>query len=157
MISSTLRMSRPMLSVLRPPIVGTILLWSSLGTAEVIKVDPTLPSYKAVSGVSGNLSSVGSDTLNNLMTLWAESFNKFYPNVKIQIEGKGSTTAPPALIAGTAQLGPMSRPMKGAETDAFEKKFGYKPTPIRAAVDALAVFVNKDNPLKCLTTAQVDA
>ena len=91
------------------------------------------------------------------MTLWAEQFSKFYPNAKIQIEGKGSSTAPPALIAGTAQLGPMSRPMKGTEIDQFEKKYGYKPTPIRTSVDALAVFVNKDNPIKCLTIAQVDA
>ncbi len=137
--------------------VATISLWSALGLADVLQVDPALPGYKSVSGVSGNLSSVGSDTLNNVMTFWAETFNKFYPNVKIQIEGKGSTTAPPALIAGTAQLGPMSRPMKGTEIDAFEKKFGYKPTPIRTAVDALAVFVNKDNPIKCLTMEQVDA
>jgi phosphate transport system substrate-binding protein len=121
------------------------------------KLDPALQPYTAVSGVSGNISSIGSDTLNNLMTLWAESFNKFYPNAKIQIEGKGSSTAPPALISGTAQLGPMSREMKGSEIDAFEKKYGYKPTPIRTSVDALAVFVNKDNPIKCLTMAQVDA
>jgi len=127
------------------------------GAAEVLKVDPALPGYAAVSGVSGNLSSVGSDTLNNLMTLWAETFNKYYPNVKIQIEGKGSSTAPPALIAGTAQLGPMSREMKGTEIDQFEKKFGYKPVAIRVAVDALAVFVNKDNPVKCLSFEQVDA
>jgi len=121
------------------------------------KVDPALPAYKAVSGVSGNLSSIGSDTLNNLMTLWAETFNKFYPNAKIQIEGKGSSTAPPALIAGTAQLGPMSRAMKGTEIDQFEKKYGHKPLAVRTSVDALAVFVNKDNPIKCLTLAQVDA
>ncbi|PWB81503.1 MAG: phosphate-binding protein [Candidatus Methylomirabilota bacterium] len=150
-------MGRLTFSILLALIAGTISLWSVRGEAEPLTVDPALPAYKAVSGVSGNLSSVGSDTLNNLMTFWAESFNKFYPNVKIQIEGKGSTTAPPALIAGTAQLGPMSRPMKGAEIDAFEKKFGYKPTPIRTAVDALAVFVNKDNPIKCLTMAQIDA
>jgi phosphate transport system substrate-binding protein len=121
------------------------------------KLDPALPGYKAVSGVSGNISSIGSDSLNNLMTLWAENFGKFYPNAKIQIEGKGSSTAPPALISGTAQLGPMSREMKGTEVDAFEKKYGYKPTPIRTSVDALAVFVNKDNPIKCLTIAQADA
>lgn len=121
------------------------------------KLDPGLPDYKAVSGVSGNISSIGSDTLNNLMTLWAESFTKFYPNAKIQIEGKGSSTAPPALIAGTAQLGPMSREMKGTEVDAFEKKYGYKPTPIRTSVDALALFVNKDNPIKCMAIAQADA
>lgn len=125
--------------------------------AQAVKLDPALPAYKAVSGVSGNLSSVGSDTLNNLMTLWAESFNRFYPNVKIQIEGKGSSTAPPALISATAQLGPMSRAMKGSEVDQFEKRFGHKPTQMRVAVDALAVFVNKDNPIKCLSFAQVDA
>jgi phosphate transport system substrate-binding protein len=95
--------------------------------------------------------------LNNVMTMWAESFNRVYPNVKVQIEGKGSTTAPPALIAGTAQLGPMSRAMRGTEIDQFEKKFGYKPTAIRTAVDALALFVNKDNPLPCLTVEQADA
>jgi len=121
------------------------------------RLDPALVPYQAVSAVSGNINSIGSDTLNNLMTLWAETFNKFYPNAKIQIEGKGSSTAPPALIAGTAQLGPMSRAMKGTEVDAFEKKYGYKPTQVRTAVDALAVFVNKDNPIKCLTLAQVDA
>jgi len=107
--------------------------------------------------VSGNISSVGSDSLNNVMTLWAETFSKFYPNAKVQIEGKGSSTAPPALIAGTAQLGPMSRAMKGTEIDQFEKKYGYKPTQIRTSVDALGVFVNKDNPIKCLTIPQADA
>jgi phosphate transport system substrate-binding protein len=125
--------------------------------AAQVQVDPGLSAYRPVGGVSGNVSSVGSDTLNNLMTLWAEQFNRFYPNVKIQVEGKGSSTAPPALIAGTAQLGPMSRAMKSTEIDQFEKKYGYKPTPIRTSVDALAVFVHKDNPLRCLTMAQVDA
>ena len=129
----------------------------SAAASDQVKLDPTLVPYKAVSGVSGNLSSVGSDTLNNLMTLWAETFQKFYPNAKIQIEGKGSSTAPPALISGTAQLGPMSRAMKGTEIDQFEKKYGYKPTALRTSVDALAVFVNKDNPIKCMTMAQVDA
>jgi phosphate transport system substrate-binding protein len=122
-----------------------------------VAVDPALPHYKAVSGVSGNVSSVGSDTLNNVMTLWAEQLGKFYPSVKIQIEGKGSSTAPPALISGTAQFGPMSRAMKSTEIDQFEKKYGYKPTPIRTSVDALALFVNKDNPIKCLTLTQADA
>jgi phosphate transport system substrate-binding protein len=122
-----------------------------------VQLDPGLQPYKAVSGVSGSISSVGSDTLNNLMTHWAETFSRFYPNAKVQIEGKGSSTAPPALIAGTAQLGPMSREMKGTEVDQFEKKFGYKPLAIRTSVDALAVFVNKDNPIKCLSMSQVDA
>jgi phosphate transport system substrate-binding protein len=138
--------------------VGVVVLTAAVSYAGgPAALDPGLASYKSVSGVSGNISSMGSDSLNNLMTLWAESFNKFYPNAKIQIEGKGSSTAPPALISGTAQFGPMSRPMKGTEIDQFEKKYGYKPTPIRTSVDALAVFVNKDNPIKCLTVAQVDA
>jgi phosphate transport system substrate-binding protein len=138
--------------------VGVVVLTAAVSYAGgPAALDPGLASYKSVSGVSGNISSMGSDSLNNLMTLWAESFNKFYPNAKIQIEGKGSSTAPPALISGTAQLGPMSREMKGTEVDAFEKRYGYKPTPIRTSVDALAVFVNKDNPIKCLSIAQVDA
>ena len=138
-------------------IFGAVVLTATAGVASPVKLDPGLMTYKPVSGVSGSLSSVGSDSLNNLMTLWAESFNKHYPNAKIQIEGKGSSTAPPALIAGTAQLGPMSRAMKGTEIDQFEKKYGYKPTVIRTSVDALAVFVNKDNPIKCLSVSQVDA
>lgn len=125
--------------------------------AQPAKVDASIPAYTKTSGVSGNMSSVGSDTLNNLMTLWAEGFRKQYPNVRIQIEGKGSSTAPPALISGTAQLGPMSRTMKDSEIDEFEKKYGYKPTAIRVAVDALAVYVNKDNPLQQLTVQQVDS
>ncbi len=130
---------------------------ASQAGADAIKVDPNLTPYGKTGGISGNLSSVGSDTLNNLMTFWTEKFKEFYPNVNIQVEGKGSSTAPPALISATAQLGPMSRAMKGKEMDAFEKKFGYKPTPVRVAIDALAVFVNKDNPIKGMSLAQVDA
>ena len=119
-------------------------------------VDSAIKSYEKVSGVDGSLNSIGSDTLNNLMTYWAEAFNKLYPNVKIQVEGKGSATAPPALATGTAQLGPMSRKMKPEEEDAFEKKHGFKPTRISVALDCLAVYVHKDNPIKGLTLAQVD-
>ncbi len=130
---------------------------SSLATAQAVKVDTSLGAYAKTSGVSGNLNSIGSDTMNNLMTFWAETFLKMYPNVKVQVEGKGSSTAPPALIAGTAQFGPMSRPMRATEIDQFERKHGYKPTQLRAAYDALAVYVNKDNPLEKLTIPQVDA
>ncbi len=124
---------------------------------QAIQIDPNLKAYVKVSGVSGNLNSIGSDTLNNLMTLWAEGFRKQYPNVKIQIEGKGSSTAPPALIEGTAQLGPMSRPMKGTEMDSFERRYKYKPTAFSVAIDALAVYVHKDNPIQGMTMPQVDA
>jgi phosphate transport system substrate-binding protein len=125
--------------------------------AQQIKVDPALGAYQKTSGVSGNINSVGSDTMNNLMTLWSEAFIKMYPNVKVQVEGKGSSTAPAALIAGTSQFGPMSRAMKASEIDQFEAKYGYKPTQLRTSYDALAVYVNKDNPIEKLTLAQVDA
>jgi phosphate transport system substrate-binding protein len=140
-------------------VVAAALATSAVMTTGAIAVDldPALPVYKAVSGISGQLKSIGSDTLNNEMTLWAEGFKAQYPNVKIEIEGKGSSTAPPALVEGTSQFGPMSRPMKAKEIEAFEKKYGYKPSAFRVAVDSLAVYVHKDNPLKCLTMQQVDA
>jgi phosphate transport system substrate-binding protein len=122
-----------------------------------VRVDPALPNYTPVQGVSGNLVSIGSDTLNNLMTYWSEGFRSFYPNVAIQIQGAGSGTAPPALIEGTSQFGPMSRPMRGSEIEQFEARYGYPPTPIRGAIDALGVFVHRDNPLECLSLQQVDA
>lgn len=126
-------------------------------SAAPVAVDPALMEYAPASGVSGNISSVGSDTLANLMTLWAEEFGKLYPNVNIQIQAAGSSTAPPALTEGTSNLGPMSRKMKDNEIDDFESKHGYKPTAIPVAIDALAVFVNKDNPVKGLSIPQVDA
>ncbi|MBC8646041.1 MAG: phosphate ABC transporter substrate-binding protein [Thermoanaerobaculia bacterium] len=138
-------------------IVAAAAVTASVALGQTTKLDPNLPAYKKASGISGNLSSVGSDTMNNLATLWGESFRKIYPSVKIQVEGKGSSTAPPALIEGTAQLGPMSRKMKKEEIDKFEAKYGYPPTGIRTALDGLAVYVNKDNPIQELTLEQVDA
>ncbi len=134
-----------------------ICLTSISSTVQAVEVDPDIKVYSKVGSVSGNLNSIGSDTVNNLMTFWAEGFNRLYPNVKIQIEGKGSSTAPPALILGTAQIGPMSRAMKPTEIDSFERRYGYKPTQIRTSLDALAVYVNKDNPIKGLNFSQVDA
>lgn len=141
--------------------VKGLLAGAALTAAGVVsaapQVDPNLPTYQRASGVSGNLSSVGSDTLANLMTLWAEEYKRLYPNVNIQIQAAGSSTAPPALMEGTSNLGPMSRKMKNKENAAFEKKFGYEATPIAVAIDALAVFAHKDNPIEGLTIKQVDA
>ena len=122
-----------------------------------VQIDNSLKDYTPVAGVAGTIKSVGSDTMNNMMTLWSEGFLKYYPNVRVEIEGKGSSTAPPALISGTSTFGPMSRKMKDAEVDAFEKQYGYKPTQIGTSIDMLAVYVNKDNPVKGLSLAQVDA
>ncbi len=148
--------------LLKLSIVTGIMVFAALFTAntgfsaEAASVDPAIASYAKTSGVSGNINSIGSDSMNNLMTLWCEGFTKNYPNVRCQIEGKGSSTAPPALIEGTAQFGPMSRPMKDTEIDGFEKAFGYKPTEIATSIDTLAVFVNKDNPIECITIDQID-
>ncbi len=127
--------------------------------AGQVKVDDKLPTYETVSGVAGTIKSVGSDTLNNLMTLWAEKFKEKYPSVQVEIEGKGSSTAPPALIAGASNFGPMSRAMKDKEMDEFEKKFGYKPIAVQTSIDMLAVYVHKDNPIAKagLSLQQVDA
>jgi phosphate transport system substrate-binding protein len=137
--------------------VAAILAGSVLLNGQAQQVDPALQPYQKTSGVSGTLNSVGSDTMNNMMTLWAETFRKFYPSVKIQVQGMGSSTAPAALIAGTSQFGPMSRPMRATEIDQFEAKYGYKPTELRTSYDALAVYVHKDNPIEKLTLAQVEA
>lgn len=139
--------------ILAISMVSTLLL----GNSFALEVDRNLPAYDKTSGVSGSLKAIGSDTLNNLMTLWFESYRSYYPSVKVEIEGKGSSTAPPALIQGTSQFGPMSRQMKPKEVDAFERRFGYKPVKMRVAVDALAVFVHKDNPIRNLSLKQLDA
>jgi phosphate transport system substrate-binding protein len=136
--------------------IAVVALAATAASAQV-KVDEALPVYKPVQGVSGSIKSVGSDTLNNLMTLWMQGFRSMYPNAAAEVEGKGSSTAPPALTAGTATFGPMSREMKQQEADEFEKKYGYKPTALPTSIDMLAVYVHKDNPIKGLTMAQADA
>ena len=146
-------MKRALLTLLSLLTVTTL----ALSAGQAVKVDPAIAGYQKASGVSGSLSSIGSDSMNNLMTLWAETFRKYYPNVKVQVEGKGSSTAPPALIEGTAQFGPMSRTMRSTEIDQFEQRYGHKPTEIRTSYDALAVYVHKDNPIKELSLAQVEA
>jgi phosphate transport system substrate-binding protein len=145
------------LSVVRVLGILSVGLALALPAQAQVKVDPKLADYKPVGGVSGNLKSVGSDTMNNLMALWGEGFHKIYPSVQIEIEGKGSSTAPPALIEGTAHFGPMSREMKQAEIGKFNAKFGYDPTPLQTSIDMLAIYVHKDNPIKSLTLQQVDA
>jgi len=145
--------------MLRITLAAALVLFLGIGQgfAQTIEVDAAIPTYSKVSGVSGNIDSVGSDTMNNLMTLWCQKFNEYYPNVRCQIEGKGSSTAPPALIEGVSQFGPMSRKMKNKEIDEFEKATGYKPVAVPTAIDTLAVYVNKDNPINCLTLEQTDA
>ena len=136
--------------------VAGLTLANIAASSAAAKVDPGLPDYQKTTGVSGNLSSVGSDTLANLMTLWAEGFKRYYPNVNIQIQAAGSSTAPPALTEGTSNIGPMSRKMKDKELASFEAKYGYKPTAVPVAIDALAVYVHKDNPIAGMSIQDID-
>lgn len=138
-------------------IAAAYLATAGLPVLARVKVDPALPKYEPTSGVAGQIKSVGSDTMNNLMALWAETFRGVYPGVRVEVEGKGSSTAPPALISGAATFGPMSRAMKETEIDAFEKAHGYKPAALPTAIDMLAVYIHRDNPLESLTLQQVDA
>lgn len=136
---------------------GKMVLGVSCIAASFVQAGEAVPAYQQKSGVAGSINSVGSDTLNNLMAYWSEAFMGIYPNVTVQVEGKGSSTAPPALSTGAAQLGPMSRMMKSSEIEEFEKQRGFKPTPIAVAIDCIAVYVNKDNPVEGLSLPEVDA
>lgn len=139
-------------------LVASLSLCTAFATfSSTAAVDAELPNYERASGISGNLTSIGSDTLANLMTLWSQEFKKNYPNVNVQIQAAGSSTAPPALAEGTANMGPMSRMMKDSEIQSFEARHGYRPIPVPVAIDALAVYVHKDNPITGLTIEQVDA
>ncbi len=138
-------------------LVSSLVIGLTLSIAAyALDVDPQLPAYKPVPIGSAQIKSVGSDTLGDLMRRWADEFTKLNPNVKIELDSKGSSTAPPALLDGASQIGPMSRPMRSEEYEPFEKKYGYHPTSFPVAVDALAVYVNKDNPIQCLTLEQLD-
>jgi len=145
--------------IFRRTLIAAAAVWgvANFAQAQVVQTDPALPVYQKAAGVSGNFTSVGSDTLNNLMTLWAEEFKRLYPNVNIQIQGAGSSTAPPALTEGASNFGPMSRLMTAREVEGFEKKHGYKPLAVGVAIDALAVYVNKDNPIPGLSLEEIDA
>lgn len=127
----------------------------TLVASAAMALDQSLPAYRAAAEISGRIKSVGSDTLGREMTAWAKAFEQLYPDVKVTVEATGSVTALPALLNGTAQFGPMSRPMSAEEIAAFEQKYGYKVSSFRVAVDALAVYVNKANPIVCLTIPQV--
>ncbi len=136
--------------MMRIVVLTLLCCWSALVAADA-------PEYERKPGVAGKITSVGSDTLANLMTLWSQEFKHLYPDVKFQIQASGSSTAPPALTEGTATIGPMSRELKPSEIQAFIRAHGYPPTAIQVALDAIAIFVERRNPLPGLTLSEVDA
>jgi phosphate transport system substrate-binding protein len=121
-----------------------------------IVVDPAIADYKRLPDLAGKVRSVGSSTLSNILNRWADEFKLIYPNIAFDVQGGGSGIAPPALLEGRADLAPMSRPMTDKELGDFQKKFGHAPTRLTVALDAIAIYVNKHNPLKQITLKQLD-
>ncbi|MBY8299332.1 phosphate ABC transporter substrate-binding protein [Vibrio fluvialis] len=132
-------------------------LYALSGITWHVQAHDELQDYHKTTGVAGSLLSVGSDTLAGMTTLWVEEFKSIYPNVNGQVQASGSATAPPALTEGTAQFGPMSRPMRTREIEAFERTHGYKPTALRVAIDAIGIFVHRDNPIEGVNFTQLDS
>jgi phosphate transport system substrate-binding protein len=120
-------------------------------------LDPQIPPYQLVSGLTGTLSVAGSETMKPLTESWAKDLMQLYPGLTIKVESRGSETGLDALLEGKAQIAAMSRRMTQQEIVEFKREFGYEPTEVPVAVDALAVFVHKDNPIEGLSLTQLDA
>ena len=130
-------------------------------------LDPGLPDYVPVpQNLTGILHVVGSDTMDVVTFGWIQLFRKYHPNIHVTIEARSSLTACPALLSGAADLGTITRRPPDDDIAAFEAKFGYKPLILRVgggsyAVEdhahAIAVYVNRSNPIERLTLAQLDA
>jgi phosphate transport system substrate-binding protein len=117
----------------------------------------TNKDYRSTPGVYGTITSVGSDTLASLMAIWAQRFQELYPHITFQIQASGSSTASKALTQGSASIGPMSREMSGQEQANFIKRHGYAPTMLTVAIDAIAIYAEKNSPISQLTLREVDA
>ncbi|MFC4822341.1 PstS family phosphate ABC transporter substrate-binding protein [Dokdonella ginsengisoli] len=111
----------------------------------------------AADALTGRLTGVGSDTASALVARWADAFRAEHPRVQVQVQAAGSASAPTALVEGAADFGSMSRPMSETENAAFHARYGYDPTRVVVAHDAIAVFVHPENPLERITLAQLDA
>ncbi|WP_340680550.1 phosphate ABC transporter substrate-binding protein [Paraglaciecola sp.] len=137
-------------------IIAVFTLYILFKPLSVWSSNSPLGEYQSKGALTGKINSTGSDTLANLMSFWADEFKHRFPNVEFELHSEGSTTAPPALLAGTSNLAPMSRKMRAAELALFQQKFGYQPLAIKVAMDAIAVFVHRDNPLDAITIEQLD-
>ena len=127
-------------------------------SAQVMpSLDPKIPPYQRVSDLTGTLAVAGSDTMKPLTESWSAKLKQLYPGLSIKVESRGSETGLDALLEGKAQIAAMSRRMTQQEVVEFKREFGYEPTEVPVAVDALAVFVHKDNPVEGLSLAELDA
>jgi phosphate transport system substrate-binding protein len=138
-------------------LAATLRLWLLCLALPAQAATEALPAYQAASLSSGSLSSLGSDTLANALGQWAALFGRYHPEVRVQFQASGSAAAPPALTEGTIDLAPMSRLMHASELAQFERRYGYPPLAVPVALDAVALYVHRDNPLAALNLQQVDA
>jgi len=120
-------------------------------------IDSQIQAYVRGNPINGTLTVTGSDTMKLLTQRWESKLREFYPDFAIQVQGLGSETGPPALLEGKAQIAALSRKMTSAEIALFTKRYGYEPTEVPVAADALAVFVHRDNPIVGLTLQDLDA
>ena len=121
------------------------------------EIDTELPEYRPGSNMAGEIKSVGSSTLTTLLNRWSEEFRRIHPRVDLDITGGGSSAALRPLIAGTSDFAPMSRELNARELASVKERWGYEPLRLTVALDAVAVYVNKDNPLRSLDLRQLDA
>ncbi|WP_437229843.1 PstS family phosphate ABC transporter substrate-binding protein [Planctomicrobium sp. SH661] len=133
-----------------------MMLVASTAAAQTA-VDPGLPVYPRTENLKGNVVMVGSYTMSQLGAVWADSFQKLYPEVEIKIDPKGSKNAVSSVISGEASFGLLSRQITEEEVKAFHDKFGYLPTVVTPALEPIAIYVHKDNPIESLSLAQLDA
>jgi phosphate transport system substrate-binding protein len=138
-------------------------------------VDSSIANYLPKPGVSGAIVIAGSDTMQPIIVKAAAAFRLFQSGIKIAVQGGGSDAALRQFIqdqstirrgdanprghqvSGSVDLLASSRPLTSEERQDFKARYGFEPTEIPIALDAIAIYVNHQNPLLSLTLEQVDA
>jgi phosphate transport system substrate-binding protein len=151
---------------------------AGVATAEqavLVKVDAGIASYTAPANLSGNMVIAGSDTMQPLMLKLATAFRQVHRSAKVGVQGGGTEKALMQFLIGQAQIRrgdgyysghqissdvsllASSRRLTEEEFKDFRSRYGYDVTEIPIAMDAVAIYVNRENPIHGLTLEQVDA
>lgn len=139
-------------------------------------IEPELAAYMPLKNLSGRLTIAGSDTMQPVLKRLGSDFKLQYPDVKIAVEGIGSSAAIHEFVIGTSSqrrgdkggrsghdgasqtsILASSRELKPSELRAFSSRYGYEPMMFPIAMDAVAIYVNAQNPIRGLTVDQADA
>jgi phosphate transport system substrate-binding protein len=165
------RMLSGLLGLLSFVALGTWVGAEHAGPTGKPTTDPSLAAYAPIAQVSGSLRISGSDTMQPLLNRLAIDFRRRHPDAQVTVEGGGSAGilkeflgngVPSKRAASNGQAGPAllaasSRALTDQEIEQFASRYSYKPTVIPVAVDAVGIYVHRDNPLQNLTLEQVDA